>query len=1520
MPLETNLNVAPYHDDFDENKNFYKILFQPGVSVQARELNQFQTILQKQVERFGDNIFRRGTIIDGCNFLFQNPYPYIKILDNLAGGGVAIPSNYTSLSIESPTSGLNGYIVNYADGFESQDPDLKTLYINYTNAGNDGETFAFTPGETLEIYNYDRSVYSIDITNGGTGFANSDTLVVTSALVVNTSGSFTNGDFINNGSGANVEIVGIDTTTLSQSNQVILSIKPRDEDLSNSSITSTAYTFSNNQSVSDTANTTTGTIEGIIGRGLEGFIRTNSVGRITSVTVTNRGSGYSTVPTVTVKSTDNDTGIAALDLNAKNYVGRPIVSTVTDAVGNGVAFGVTKGIIYQKGFFLKAPGQTVVVSKYNQLPDGIAVGFDSTEEIINSDIDSSLLDNAQGSPNDTAPGADRLKLSPFLKVVNTAAVADDPEFFTLVEYSEGRPYKQNKTTQYNKINDEMARRTSETSGNYVIDKFLLSTQTPANSSLRNSSVTLKIDPGSAYIDGYRVRTEDTFSLNIDTGIDTIANVSQVVSLNYENYMLIKEVGGVFQFSTGDTIDLYDTAKNFISNTTLITTANTDPVGTKIGTARIRSLVTSGAVINDTVIGSSDTEYKLYLFDIQMLTGRNFKDVKSVYYNGSTYKGIADASLQYDATTNTDINILQGKRNKLTFYSGANSLKNANNVTYTYRTIDQTTTTSNNGVLTKDISGVPNEVFPYTGELTNAQLRGLYVVPLANNLIAATDLTGNVSTTASSNVITGSGTDFINEIETGDFVYVYANSTSGFDIKQVTEVTNSIQIIVDSDVSFSNTSGNVRRAFPKNVPVPLGYRSGLTANVNSDQDILQVHFGMDFDTTVSEDTAIAVNIQSTGTDRKTKTANRNQFVKIRIANNVAGTSGPWSIGVPDVFRLRNVYKSDSSTVNTNSDNVTTQFYVDHNQMSNYYGLSYLYLIPRYSVDITSGDYLLIEFDHFLETSGGFSDTVSYVSSNTTTRLAVDSKPLADLTTDINSFEIQEYVDNTGETIDLVSQFDFRPYAANTENPSSTVSGAPINPPETVSFGNTADPANDKKFPLPDSTLTGTIEQYVGRIDGIFINKKAEIFSVKGKTGVDRRKLESPGTPNLSMKINDLLIPPYPNIPKVRDPQIQDIVDTRVFNIKFLQERLGKRNIQSLPDPLGNIYNQPRRYTMEDIGNLERRITDLEYYVSLNLLESDLKDRVIPSSVDPSLNRFKFGFFADDFSDYLSSDVENPRYAAMIEQDDAIPRKMNWVGRFNPEDTIHCQYIDEILIQQEFATVAVDEPTPICLPDTQIANTNAFRTQFVSTQVGSFESGQQYVDNYQLTFAGGALEVAPGQISFVNSTATVYFYAYDKPIGIEIYQGSTLVADATNASVLTTPEKSLVVSDTVGSWFNDEFSTYGIDFQSVVGAGSSSVTDYVKFMGKIVFTHNPNLGRNYTIKVYKGEGSYRWRYLVDYPIDRLTVGCPPPPPGAPGAPGAPGTPGTPGTPGAPGAPGPGVSIPPGAYILFGYENSQ
>jgi len=60
MAQKINLNVAPYYDDFEGSDNFVRTLFRPGFAIQARELTQLQSELQKQIESHGSHVFKEG--------------------------------------------------------------------------------------------------------------------------------------------------------------------------------------------------------------------------------------------------------------------------------------------------------------------------------------------------------------------------------------------------------------------------------------------------------------------------------------------------------------------------------------------------------------------------------------------------------------------------------------------------------------------------------------------------------------------------------------------------------------------------------------------------------------------------------------------------------------------------------------------------------------------------------------------------------------------------------------------------------------------------------------------------------------------------------------------------------------------------------------------------------------------------------------------------------------------------------------------------------------------------------------------------------------------------------------------------------------------------------------------------------------------------------------------------------------------------------------------------------------------
>ena len=79
MPQKTNLNVAPYYDDYDDGKNFYKVLFRPGYSIQTRELTSLQSILQNQIESFGKFNFKQGQQVIPGEVGLNTKLDYVKL-------------------------------------------------------------------------------------------------------------------------------------------------------------------------------------------------------------------------------------------------------------------------------------------------------------------------------------------------------------------------------------------------------------------------------------------------------------------------------------------------------------------------------------------------------------------------------------------------------------------------------------------------------------------------------------------------------------------------------------------------------------------------------------------------------------------------------------------------------------------------------------------------------------------------------------------------------------------------------------------------------------------------------------------------------------------------------------------------------------------------------------------------------------------------------------------------------------------------------------------------------------------------------------------------------------------------------------------------------------------------------------------------------------------------------------------------------------------------------------------------
>jgi hypothetical protein len=81
-----------------------------------------------------------------------------------------------------------------------------------------------------------------------------------------------------------------------------------------------------------------------------------------------------------------------------------------------------------------------------------------------------------------------------------------------------------------------------------------------------------------------------------------------------------------------------------------------------------------------------------------------------------------------------------------------------------------------------------------------------------------------------------------------------------------------------------------------------------------------------------------------------------------------------------------------------------------------------------------------------------------------------------------------------------------------------------------------------------------------------------------------------------------------------------------------------------DILIKMYDN-RRYTMQDIGKLDARITNVENYTTMSLLEMDTKNLKI-TDAETGLDRFKSGFFVDSFDSYESGNQGNPEFNCTV----------------------------------------------------------------------------------------------------------------------------------------------------------------------------------------------------------------------------------------------------------------------------------
>jgi hypothetical protein len=178
MAQKTNLNISPYYDDFNSEKNFYKVLFNPGRPIQARELTTLQSILQNQIESFGSHIFKEGSMVIPGNIAYDGQFYAVKLNPTNFGIDISLYiKKFIGKKIIGQVSGTTA-LVQYVALPDNINVEDLTIYVKYLDSDNNFVFNQFEDGESLIAE--ENITYENTTINAGTPFASAISLNATS--------------------------------------------------------------------------------------------------------------------------------------------------------------------------------------------------------------------------------------------------------------------------------------------------------------------------------------------------------------------------------------------------------------------------------------------------------------------------------------------------------------------------------------------------------------------------------------------------------------------------------------------------------------------------------------------------------------------------------------------------------------------------------------------------------------------------------------------------------------------------------------------------------------------------------------------------------------------------------------------------------------------------------------------------------------------------------------------------------------------------------------------------------------------------------------------------------------------------------------------------------------------------------------------------------------------------------------------------------------------------------------------
>jgi len=892
--------------------------------------------------------------------------------------------------------------------------------------------------------------------------------------------------------------------------------------------------------------------------------------------------------------TPEDPGLAAYTVQAVS----------DDAVGIGSIASVERGVYYVNGHFVLVDTQSIVLDKYSGTPT-YRIGLNVDEILITPEDPGyeMLLDNAQNSFNFAAPGAHRYYIELTLTKLTIDSV-NDTNFVELLRVEGGQIKRHVIKTEYSELEKTFARRTYDESGNYTVRNFSIDVREHRNNNrgqwvgntayligdvvvnndilyvAKNSGTSVNVapthstgtaydgpgstgiqweynqtpyfnrgiydpadggsedklavglEPGKAYVQGYEIEKISTEYVEVNKSREFVNVDNAIVPATVGNYILVTNLNNLPPVNNFGKIFFYDQITG--------TAGRGTPVGNAVGSARVRAIEWHNGTI-----GSTDAQYKLMMFDVQMFDGAcSCRKIKSFYYQAG---GSADPQLDFSADIVPRTRRLVGSATaSSTTVTGTGTSFQTDLIVGDYvllgTNLRRVTAIGSQTQITVDASVTVTGVtidFVSTDFLEPENVSVLYQLPYYAIKSVRSELGTNdtsyavyerfTATTSSASggtctltISTTSGT-FASAAETDNYLLMYNDATAGGAAVQPSNI-----VITGSTAQFTLPDTFATKNF---IVIGTVNKTGATLTEKSK-------------TLVSTTVEFTTQATATKTELLLNKADGYKLISVKMKSGTFASAG-----------------------STYSIDITDRFDFDSGQRSTHYDVSRLILKASYSAPSAP---IEVTFEYFSHSTGDYFTVNSYPGN-----VAYEAIPY------FNGVPLRDTID-------------FRPRISD----------------DGVDFAGSG--SSVSLAPKRGIDIRTDFSYYLARKTKIAIDFAGNFFAINGVSSLNPG---DPLDPSLGMVLYDLTLEPY---------------------------TFGTGSNSIVVKAVDN-----KRYTMRDIGKLEKRIDNLEYYTSLSLLEQQTESLdIIDSDGD---NRFKNGFIVDGFTGHNTGDVTSPDYLCSIDME-------------------------------------------------------------------------------------------------------------------------------------------------------------------------------------------------------------------------------------------------------------------------------